>query len=103
MKTILQHYETDANIHSRSLDEKNELLIEANDNMLERVANNIDEMNGIRKTTNEPIVIQTVSAELPKVNGSWNRISNLSLSVGSSISQVCTLDIILVSLLSGTL
>lgn len=88
MNTILQHYETDGNIRNRSLEEKTELVIEANDNILERVAINIDEMNGIRKTTNEPIIIQTVSAELPRVNGSWNRVNNLTVSVGSSISEV---------------
>lgn len=88
MNTILRHYETDGNIRNRSLDEKTELIVEANDNILERVAINIDEMNGIRKTTNDPIEIQTVSAELPRVNGSWNRINNLTVTVGTSITEV---------------
>lgn len=91
MNTILRHYETDGNIRNRSLDEKTELVVEANDNILERVAINIDEINGIRKTTNDPIELQTVSAELPRVNGSWNRISNLSVSVGTSITEVSVL------------
>lgn len=88
MNTILRNYEVDSNIRNRSIEEKTELLIEANDNILERVAINIDEMNGIRKISNDPIVLQTVSAELPRVNGSWNRINNLTVSVGSSIADV---------------
>lgn len=93
MNTILRHYETDGNIKNRSLDEKTELLVEANDNILERVAINIDEMNGVRKMINEPILIQTVSAELPTINGSWNRINNLTMSVGSSITEVSILGL----------
>lgn len=90
MNTVLRHYETDGNIRNRSLDEKTELIVEANDNILERVAINIDEMNGIRKTENDPIELQTVSAELPRINGSWNKINNLTVSVGTSIAEVVT-------------
>lgn len=93
MNTLLRHYEINGNIRNRSLDEKTELIVEANDDILERVAINIDEINGLRKTTNEPLVIQAVSAELPKVNGSWNRINNLTVSVGSSITEARVLNI----------
>lgn len=88
MNTVLRHYETDGNIRNRSLDEKTELIVEANDNILERVAINIDEIKVIRKTENDPIELQTVSAELPRINGSWNRISDLTVSVGTWIAEV---------------
>lgn len=90
MNSVLRHYETDGNIRNRSLNEKTELIVEANDNIMERVAINIDEINGIRKTSNEPLEIQTVSAELPRVNGSWNRVNDLTVSVASSMAEVST-------------
>nr|XP_023014126.1 exosome component 10 [Leptinotarsa decemlineata] len=83
--TILHTNHVEGNIRNRGSEEKNELLIEANDMILERVANNIDEMNGIKKSIVEPVLIQTVSAQLP-INGSWNRASNATFSVGSSIT-----------------
>lgn len=88
MNSILRYCDTDGNIRNRSLDEKTELIVEANDNILERVAINIDEMNGIRKTSNEPLEMKTVSAELPRINGSWNQINDFTVSVGSSIGEV---------------
>lgn len=72
MNQVMHFNEIDDNIRHRVLDEKIELVIEANDVILEKVANNIDEINGIRKVVAAPVVLQTVSAQLP-VNGSWNR------------------------------
>lgn len=86
INTILRKYEIQGNIRNRDSDEKMELMIDANDTILEKVAVNIDEMNGIRKTVNEPILMQTVSAKLP-VNGSWNRMNNATFSVNSAINS----------------
>lgn len=87
INTILRTNQTEGNIYHRGLDEKTELIVEGNDNILERVAINIDEMNGIRKTGNAPILIQSVSAELP-INGSWNQVNNATFSVTSLATQV---------------
>lgn len=89
INTIFRKYQIQGNIRNRGSDEKIELMVDANDTILEKVAINIDEMNGIRKNVNEAIVIQTVSAQLP-INGSWNRINSATFSVNSSInSEVC--------------
>ncbi|KAJ8954382.1 hypothetical protein NQ318_011055 [Aromia moschata] len=86
INSILRSNDIEGNIRNRILEEKTELMIEANDMILEKAANNIDEMNGIRKTVVEPVVIQTVCAQLP-VNGSWNRVNNATFSVSSSITS----------------
>lgn len=70
-------------LFSRDLDEKIELVIEANDVILERVANNLDELAGIRKNPQLPVEIQTVSAELP-ISGSWNKINSAKIIVETS-------------------
>lgn len=87
INTILRKYEIDGNIKNRSFEEKTELVVEANDAILENVANHIDEMNGIRKNPVEPVLMQTVSAQLP-INGSWNAINRATFSVTSSNSVV---------------
>lgn len=46
INSILKKYDICDNIRNRGLDEKTELIVEANDVILENVANNIDEMNG---------------------------------------------------------
>ncbi|VEN41035.1 unnamed protein product [Callosobruchus maculatus] len=86
INTILSKNNVGGNIKNRGLEEKTELMIDANDTMLERVADNIDEMNGIKKKANEPVVIQTVSAQLP-INGSWNRANNPTFSVSASLAS----------------
>lgn len=86
LNCILRNNNIDGNVFNRSLVEKTELMIEANDVILDRVANNIDEINGIRKIPVEPVLIQTVSAQLP-INGSWNRVNNATFSVSSSINS----------------
>lgn len=89
MNSILRKYEIEGNVKNRSLEEKTDLVVEANDTILENVANHIDEMNGIKKCTVEPVVIQTVSAQLP-INGSWNSINRATFSVSSSLNnEVC--------------
>lgn len=46
INSILKKYDISDNIRNRGLEEKTELIVEANDVILESVANNIDEMNG---------------------------------------------------------
>lgn len=92
INVLLRTNSLEASIKNRGSEEKTELMIEANDVILERVANNIDEMNGIRKTVNEPVVIQTVSAQLP-INGSWNRIGSATFSVSSSLPTQVSVDL----------
>lgn len=98
MNQIMKRYEIDSNIKNRILDDKTELIIEANDAILEKVANNIDEMNGVRKVVSEPVILQTVSAQVP-LNGSWNRnvattfVVNSTLNPPSSSQVVLYLDI----------
>lgn len=87
INVILRKYEVDGNIKNRSSEEKTELIVEANDVILENVANHIDEMNGIKKNPVEPVVMQTVSAQLP-INGSWNAIDKATFSVTSSNAMV---------------
>ncbi|CAH1982116.1 unnamed protein product [Acanthoscelides obtectus] len=89
INTILSKNNIGGNIKNRGLEEKTELVIDANDCILEKVADNIDEMNGIKKKSNEPVLIQTVSAQLP-VNGSWNRANNPTFSVSSSLASQST-------------
>ncbi|CAH0556935.1 unnamed protein product [Brassicogethes aeneus] len=89
INTILRANEIEGSIRNRIRDEATEVIIEANDQILEKVAGHIDEMNGIRKSTYEPIVIQAVSAELP-INGSWNRVNNATFSVSSSMTSNAT-------------
>lgn len=81
--SVLKKNEVGANIRNQTLDKRTEILVDANDLILERVANNIDEMNGIKKSLKQPVVLQTVTAQLPaEVNGSWNRSLNISVSQG---------------------
>lgn len=89
MMLVLKKNEVGVNMRNQTTDKKTELMIDSNDIMLEKVANNIDEMNGIRKTYSEAVVLQTVSAQLPvNINGSWNRSSNATFSVSSSIATL---------------
>lgn len=47
INSILKKYDIHDNIKNRGLEEKTELIVEANDTILEQAANNIDEMNGM--------------------------------------------------------
>lgn len=71
------------NFRSRGLEDKVELLVEANDVVLERAANGIDEMNGIKNNVSGESELQTVSTVLP-INGSWNRSDKAKVSFGTS-------------------
>ncbi|KAF5298456.1 hypothetical protein FQR65_LT01235 [Abscondita terminalis] len=84
MNKVLHDQDQNVNIRNRDMDERMEMLIEANDNILEKVAVGIDELNGIKKATHDAIEIQAVSAQLP-VNGSWNQLNKAKFSVSSSI------------------
>ncbi|XP_072391404.1 exosome complex component 10 homolog [Diabrotica undecimpunctata] len=89
---ILRTNHIEGNVRNRCLEEKTDLIVEGNDNILERVANNIDEMNGIKKAGVAPVLIQNVSAELP-INGSWNRINSVKFSVTPTmVPQVTSQD-----------
>lgn len=70
---------------SRDLEEKIELIIEANDIILERVANNLDEVNGISKNPPLAVEMQTVTADMP-VSGSWNKMNNTKITVQSNLA-----------------
>lgn len=82
---ILKEQSVHGNIKNRDLQEKIELIVEANDTILERVANNLDELAGIKKNPELPVEIQTVSAQLP-VNGSWNKLNNATFTVSSKLT-----------------
>lgn len=68
-------------IFSRDLEEKVEVIVEANDAIFEKIAINLDEVNGIRKNP-IPIDMREVSAVLP-VSGSWNKINNVNCTVST--------------------
>ncbi|XP_050309849.1 exosome component 10-like isoform X2 [Anthonomus grandis grandis] len=85
ISNLLKKTEVGGNIYNQTVDKKTEILIDANDIILERIANDIDEMNGIKKFYNEPVVLHTVSAQVPaNINGSWNR-SNVKFSMSDNI------------------
>ncbi|GLV41632.1 Rrp6 [Carabus blaptoides fortunei] len=82
---ILKEQNVHGNIRNRDLQEKIELIVEANDTILERVANNLDELAGINKNPELSVEIQTVSAHVP-VNGSWNKLNNATYTVSSKLT-----------------
>ncbi|XP_050510392.1 exosome component 10 [Diabrotica virgifera virgifera] len=88
---ILRTNHIEGNVRNRCLEEKTDLIVEGNDNILERVANDIDEMNGIKKAGVAPVLIQNVSAELP-INGSWNRFNDVKFSVTPTITPQVNLQ-----------
>ncbi|XP_075213173.1 exosome component Rrp6 [Lycorma delicatula] len=55
LNTIFQHQQIRGNIIRRDNEEKFDLLIEANDSILERVDSNLDELQGLKKNP-EPVV-----------------------------------------------
>ncbi|XP_018335504.1 exosome component 10 [Agrilus planipennis] len=83
MNRLLRKQEIEENIRNRDVQEKTELIIEANDTVLEKVANNIDELNGIRRKPSQLVELQTITAQLP-INGSWNRLNKASFAMNSS-------------------
>lgn len=87
MNRILAKYDVEGSMKSSTLEEKEELLVEANDAILERAANNIDEMNGIKKNPLEPVLVPTPVVPVA-INGSWNNTRNRA--TFSASSSVCT-------------
>lgn len=83
MNSLLRKQGIPHNFRSRGLEDKVELLVEANDVILERAANGIDEMNGIKNSVSGGPELQIVSTVLP-INGSWNRSDKTKFSVGTS-------------------
>lgn len=68
---ILRHQGVQGNILRRDLEEKFELLVEANDQIFERIGNNLDEILGIRKNP-EPVLVEA-AGKTRAVSGSWNK------------------------------
>ncbi|KRT78455.1 hypothetical protein AMK59_8439 [Oryctes borbonicus] len=88
INSILRKYDIDDNVNARkSLKDKVELIVEANDTILEKVSDNLDEVNGIKKPNIQPVEFQTVTAELPTISGSWNRINKATFSITSSVNS----------------
>lgn len=94
MNTIIKHYGVRENIRGRQFEDKDEVLIEGNDAILERASINIDEMNGIKRIPDEAVVIQTVTAQLP-VGGSWNKAVKPKFSVDSSLKSSVSFVIVI--------
>lgn len=90
INSVMKKYDIEYNIQTRkSMEDKIDLIIETNDYILEKVGDNLDELNGIKKKHIDPVEFQTVTAELP-ISGSWNRINKATFSVNSSVnSPVC--------------
>lgn len=70
MNKILKQYQVKGNFKTSSLEFKADLLVETNDSILEKVADSIDEIGGIKKLAYNPDVVTLPPA---KINGSWNR------------------------------
>lgn len=88
MNSILKNYDLNENVNARkTFKDKIELIIEANDTVLEKVGDNLDELNGIKKKNVQPVEFQTVTAELPTISGSWNRINRATFSVSSTVNS----------------
>nr|CAD7587790.1 unnamed protein product [Timema genevievae] len=66
---ILSNQKVKGNISQRDMDEQLDLVVDANDTILEHVANNLDEMDGIRRN---PEVELIEAAIAPTISGSWN-------------------------------
>ncbi|GJQ87053.1 Rrp6 [Trypoxylus dichotomus] len=87
INSILRRYDIDESVNIRkSFKDKIELIIEANDTILEKVNDNLDELNGIKKRNIQPVEFQTVTAELPAISGSWNRINKATFSVSPLVN-----------------
>lgn len=69
LSMILRHQGIGANVLRRDVEEKFDLVVEANDAILERVGLNLDEMAGIRRNP-EPVLLE--AAVTRPVNAPWN-------------------------------
>ncbi|KAJ9594200.1 hypothetical protein L9F63_014360 [Diploptera punctata] len=70
---LLLHQGMKGNIVRREFEEKFDLIIDANDSILERVGCNLDEMSGIKRNP-EPVLVEAVGSCTRPVSGSWNKI-----------------------------
>nr|CAD7263162.1 unnamed protein product [Timema shepardi] len=66
---ILSNQKVKGNISQRDVDEQLDLVVDANDTILEHVANNLDEMDGIRRNPEVELIEATIA---PTISGSWN-------------------------------
>ncbi|XP_044754560.1 exosome component 10 [Coccinella septempunctata] len=98
MNCILKTYGVKGNFKTSSLDFRADLLVETNDTILERVADCIDEMNGIKK-----FAIDTTKAEKStiSINGSWNRVNNPKFSANLAATNHVDNPSSVLKLLSG--
>nr|XP_022908120.1 exosome component 10 [Onthophagus taurus] len=83
MNNILKTYNINDNIKTKSPEEKIELIVEGNDMILERVGDNIDEMNGIKKKNLQPVEVQNVVQHIP-INGAWNKTNNKLMNINTN-------------------
>ncbi|KAG8236910.1 hypothetical protein J437_LFUL015236 [Ladona fulva] len=82
---VLQHQGLKGNILRRDLEEKFDLLLDANDMILERVNSTLDELAGIKKNP-QPVLVEVSSSSPKQVSGSWNRNAALDAQKRTSSS-----------------
>uniref|UniRef100_A0A1B6F5B3 Exosome complex component 10 homolog n=1 Tax=Cuerna arida TaxID=1464854 RepID=A0A1B6F5B3_9HEMI len=73
MTVILHHQGVNRDIRKRDLEEKYELVIEANDKILERVGTNLDELSGIKRNNPSVFSSDIIVSQVSAASGSWNR------------------------------
>lgn len=74
---ILRHQSIQGNILRRDIEEKFELLVDANDQIFERIGNTLDEILGIRKNP-EPVLVEA-AGKTRAVSGSWNKSTSSNI------------------------
>ncbi|XP_037075371.1 exosome component 10-like [Pollicipes pollicipes] len=85
---VLSKYKIQGALSSRDLDEKFDLIVEANDQLLEKINGDLDEAAGMKKRLDP--VVQTVSASTDgPISGRWNVTTNRT--VARSPSQTIRL------------
>ncbi|XP_046669774.1 exosome component 10 [Homalodisca vitripennis] len=73
MAVILHHQGVNRDIRKRDLEEKYELVVEANDKILERVGTHLDELSGIKRNNPSGFSSDIVVSQVSAASGSWNR------------------------------
>ncbi|XP_069699387.1 exosome complex component 10 homolog [Periplaneta americana] len=69
---LLHHQGVKGNILRRDFEEKFDLIIDANDHILERVGFNLDEISGIRRNPEPAVLVEAVGSCTRPISGSWN-------------------------------
>ncbi|XP_046397654.1 exosome component 10 [Ischnura elegans] len=82
---VFQHQGVKGNILRRDLEEKFDLLLDANDMILERVNSTLDELSGIRRNPQPQLIEVTPTAPKP-VSGSWNKLQPGSAGRNNAVS-----------------